>query len=181
MSEADDGGDRIEVRAVFESVGTRSYGPLLLLAGLVTLTPLIGDIPGVPTVMGAFVVLISAQLLLGRDHFWLPAWMLNRSAPRDKFRKALGWMRRPARATDKILRRRLPFFTTRPAQLAAGVVCLVIGAAMPLMEIVPFSANGAGAALTAFGLSFVSKDGLLAVVAFVFSTATLGLSAYGLL
>lgn len=178
MVRADGGSDRIRMRAVFKAVGTRSYGPLLLLAGLVTLAPVIGDIPGVPTVIGVFVVLISVQLLCRRDHFWLPGWILNRSAPRAKFRKAVGWMRRPARVTDKILRRRLPFFTTGPAQLTAGVVCLLIGAAMPLMEFVPFSANGAGAALAAFGLSFVAKDGLLALVAFVFSLATFSISAY---
>ena len=33
------------------------------------------------------------------------------------------------------------------------------------MEVVPFSANGGGAALTAFGLAIVARDGLLAIVA----------------
>ncbi|HUG11981.1 MAG TPA: exopolysaccharide biosynthesis protein [Opitutaceae bacterium] len=177
MSKAEDGGNRVRMRAVFEAVGTRSYGPLLLLGGLITLAPVVGDIPGVPTGVGVFIVLISGQLLWGRDHFWLPGWMLNRSAPRAKFRKALGWMRRPAQFTDKFLRNRLPFFTSRPALRCAALVCILIGGAMPMMEFVPFSANAAGAALTAFGLSFVAKDGLLALIAFVFAIATFGISA----
>lgn len=181
LRQADDGKQRIPMQAVFAAVGTRSYGPLLLLAGLITLAPLLGDIPGVPTAVGLFVIIVSVQLLAGRDHFWLPAWLLDRSVPRDRYRRALGWMRRPARVTDRILRRRLPLFTSRPAQFAAGVGCLVVGAAMPLMEFVPFSANGAGAALMAFGLSFVAKDGLLALIAFVFAAATFGFAAYPLL
>jgi hypothetical protein len=51
---------------------------------------------------------------------------------------------------------------------------------MPAMELVPFSANGAGAALTAFGLSLIAHDGLLALLAFVFTAMTFGLVLYNL-
>jgi hypothetical protein len=40
-----------------------------------------------------------------------------------------------------------------------AIACLAIAAAMPPMEVVPFSANGAGAALTAFGLALIAHDG----------------------
>ncbi|HAX11053.1 MAG TPA: exopolysaccharide biosynthesis protein, partial [Marinobacter hydrocarbonoclasticus] len=43
--------------------------------------------------------------------------------------------------------------------------CMAVAAAMPLMELIPFSANGGGLALMAFGLSIVARDGLLALVA----------------
>jgi len=43
------------------------------------------------------------------------------------------------------------------------------------MEVIPFSANAAGAAITAFGLSLIARDGLLALVASVFMLATIGL------
>lgn len=42
-----DGGDR-------NAVGRRSFGPTLLLAGLVTLAPIVGDIPGVPVLIRWF-------------------------------------------------------------------------------------------------------------------------------
>ncbi|HEX3034413.1 MAG TPA: exopolysaccharide biosynthesis protein [Thermodesulfobacteriota bacterium] len=73
---------------ILKLVGRRSFGPLLLVAGLVTLLPIICDIPGVPTIMGIFVLLIAGQLLFRREHLWLPCWMLNRSVPRDKLRKS---------------------------------------------------------------------------------------------
>ncbi len=44
-----------------QAVGSRSFGPLLLVAGLVTLSPA-GDVPGVPTIMAAFVFLVAGQL-----------------------------------------------------------------------------------------------------------------------
>ena len=52
---------------------------------------------------------------------------------------------------------------------------------MPVMEVIPFSANAAGAALTAFGLSLIARDGLLALIAFTFTAITIGLVAYNLL
>ncbi|MEQ9394631.1 exopolysaccharide biosynthesis protein [Haliea sp.] len=63
---------QVLVDDIMNMVGRRSFGPLLLMAGLLTLAPIIGDIPGTPTVIGIFVFLLALQLLLGRDYFWLP-------------------------------------------------------------------------------------------------------------
>lgn len=49
------------------------------------------------------------------------------------------------------------------------------------MEFVPFSATGAGAALTAFGLALIAHDGLLALIAFLFTALTFGVVIYALL
>ncbi len=46
---------------------------------------------------------------------------------------------------------------------------------MPAMDFVPFTANIAGVALTAFGLSIITRDGLLAVGALVFTVLAVGL------
>ena len=62
-----------------------------------------------------------------------------------------------------------------------ATVCVLIAAAMPAMEVVPLTANGAGAALTAFGLSLIAHDGLLAIVAFAFTAITIGATIYVLL
>ncbi|MEC7815327.1 MAG: exopolysaccharide biosynthesis protein, partial [Pseudomonadota bacterium] len=40
------------------------------------------------------------------------------------------------------------------------------------MEFIPFSANGAGLALMAFGLAIVARDGLLALLALAFTGGT---------
>lgn len=174
-------GDRVSLAKILEVVGRRSYGPLLLVAGLATLAPLVGDIPGVPTIIGTIVLLFAVQLLFGRECFWLPHWLLKRSVAGDKLRKALDWLRRPARFVDRLLRPRLTVFTQGAAIYVIAVVCIFIALAMPVMEVVPFSANGAGIALTAFGLSLIARDGLLALLAFAFTAATIGVVAYNLL
>lgn len=173
--------DRISLDAILDAVGRRSFGPFLLVAGLVTVMPLIGDIPGIPTMMGLIVMLTAVQLLFRRDHFWLPQWLLKRSAPKDKLCKVLDWLRRPARFLDRLSRPRLSILVRGAGVYVIAVTCIIIAAATPAMEVVPFSANGAGAALTVFGLSLIAHDGLLALIALTVTVSTFGFVAYQIL
>ncbi|GHA83535.1 exopolysaccharide biosynthesis protein [Modicisalibacter luteus] len=172
--------ERVSLGMIVESIGDRSFGPLLLVAGLITLAPLIGDIPGVPTLMAILVLLVSVQLILGRRHFWLPQWLLRRSVEEKTFTRGIRWMRRPAYWIDKLLRPRLSMLVRGPGLYAVAVTCSLIAFAMPLMEVVPFSANGAGAALTLFGLALIGRDGLLALIGFLLLPGTAGFIIYQL-
>lgn len=172
---------QVTLEAILSKIGRRSFGPLLLLAGLITMTPLVGDIPGVPTLMAIIVALSAVQLLFGRDYFWFPNWLLKRSVSSNKVHRAVEWLRKPARFTDRFLRQRMTVFAKGKANYAIAIICLTIAAAMPLMELVPFSANGAGIALTAFGLALIARDGLWSLVAIVSILATLLAVLYYLL
>jgi hypothetical protein len=88
LGEADNGCQQTSLGAIFETVGTRSFGPLLVVCGLLAISPLSG-VPGVPTTIGILVVLIAAQLLIGRHHFWLPRWLLSRCVSHTIFDAAL--------------------------------------------------------------------------------------------
>lgn len=163
-------GERVDVECMMEAVGRSSFGALLLLGGLVTLSPL-DIIPGIPTLIAVAVLIVCVQLLAGRRHFWLPAWLLRRSISRQRFRRALTWLQKPARLGDRLVRPRLSALTNDAAVKLIAVGCIVVALAMPLMEVVPFSANLAGIALTAFGLAVIAHDGLLALVAFAATAA----------
>lgn len=164
--------ENVTLDELMDMVGRRSFGSLLLLAGLLTLAPVIGDIPGVPTILGAFVFLIAAQMLAGMEHFWLPRWFLDRSVKRTHLESAIRWMRSPARFVDRMLKARYLAVVNGAAKYAIALVCLGIAASMPVMEVVPFSANGAGLVLTAFGLALISQDGLVALAAFLITGVT---------
>jgi hypothetical protein len=181
IGEAEVDRGRVTLAAVMHEVGERSFGPLLLLAGLITAAPVIGDIPGVPTIMGTFVLLTSGQLLFSRRYLWLPRWLLERSVPRDRLCRAVAWMRRPAQLFDRLVRPRLSLLVRGVGMRVIALACVVIALAMPLMEFVPLTANGAGVALTAFGLSLMARDGLIAVIAFVATGLTFGAVMYALL
>ena len=163
---------QVSVDDVVHAVGRRSFGPLLLLAGLITLAPIIGDIPGMPTLMAVLVLLTSSQLLVGRETFWLPKWLLNRSLSRQKFDKALHYMKKPAKWVDGLLGVRLAWMTGYIGIRVTAFACLLVALAMPPMEGIPFSANGAGLALTLFGLGLVARDGLMLALGFLLTGVT---------
>lgn len=171
----------VSVDQILEAIGLRSFGPIVLFAGLVTLAPLIGDIPGVPTLFASLVILTAGQLLFRRRHIWLPSWITRRTMSRDKLRKGLKWMRGPASKIDRLIRPRLTPLVEGPGLLVMSAACVAVALAMPAMELVPFSANGGGAALTAFGLAMISRDGALALFALVTTAATLGIVLTSLL
>ncbi|NMT62280.1 exopolysaccharide biosynthesis protein [Marinobacter orientalis] len=156
---------QVSVASILHSVGERSFGPVVLLAGLITIAPLIGDIPGVPTILGTLVVLTLGQLLFRRHSIWLPAWVSQRSVPQEKLLKGVDWLQKPARFLDRWTGPRLVFLVDGPGLYVMAIICMLVAMAMPAMEVVPFSANGAGAALITFGLAIVARDGLLAIVA----------------
>lgn len=172
--------ERVSLGLVVREVGLRSFAPLLLLVGIILFSPLSG-IPGVPTLMAILTLLVAVQLLLGRQHFWLPQWMLKRSISERKLLRALDWLRGPAGFIDRWLRPRLVFLVRRTGTYAIAAICAVIALALPAMEIIPFSATTAGLALTAFGVALVTHDGLLAVLAFVFTGLLVMMVVLGLL
>ncbi|SDZ77616.1 exopolysaccharide biosynthesis protein [Microbulbifer marinus] len=172
--------ERVSLDMVVQAVGLRSFAPLLLLVGLILFSPLSG-IPGVPTAMALLVLLVTIQLLLGRKHFWLPQWILRRSISEQKLQRALQWLDKPALFVDRWLRPRLVFLVRRSGTFVIATICTVIALALPLMEVVPFSATIAGLALTAFGLALVAHDGLLAVVALAVTGFVFGLIAGALI
>ncbi|MFN2367024.1 MAG: exopolysaccharide biosynthesis protein, partial [Desulfurivibrionaceae bacterium] len=103
------GQDKITVGNIIKVIGSRSFGPLLLLIGIILFSPLSG-IPGMPTTMGVFLLLVALQLLFGRNYFWLPDWLLKRSMTRTRLNKSLKWLRPVAGFIDRFLEPRLTVF-----------------------------------------------------------------------
>lgn len=161
----DPGHARVSLEHVLEAAGRNSFGALILLAGLVTLAPLVGDIPGVPTLMAILVALTAVQLFIGRTVFWLPRWMVDRSLTRRNLDRALRGCAPPARFIDRLCRPRLTWAVRGAGRYLVASVALFVALLMPAMEFIPFSANGAGFTLTVLGLAILEDDGLLALIA----------------
>ena len=136
------GAGRVSVNDILNGVGERSFGPVVLVAGLITPAPLIGDIPGVPTILGLVVLLTLGQLLFHRRTIWMPSWISQRSVPQDKLLKGLDWLQKPARFLDRWTGPRLVFLADGPGLYVMAIICMLVALAMPAMEVVPFSANG---------------------------------------
>lgn len=168
--------EQVTLGDMLQAAGGRSFGPLLVVIGLVIVSPL-GGIPGMATAGGAISLLASVQLLLGRRHFWLPGWLLRRSVRADRFHGGLRRLRRPAGWIDRLLRPRLRPMLHAPWIQITATAAVLVGFVMPLLEMVPFADVAPGVALLLFGLALISQDGALALIALLLFGVTFGLAA----
>lgn len=156
--------DRVSIEAVTESFGSRSYGPLLLVPALIELSP-IGVVPGMPTAIAAVIILFSLQILFGRRHLWLPAFIARRSISPARMGKALDRMRPVGRWADRWFHGRLSWLTRTPFSQVAAAACIALSLTVPFLEFVPFASSAPMAAIAMFGLALMVRDGLLMLVA----------------
>lgn len=178
MHAAGENSAAVSVDDLTRQLGSRSFGTFLLIPGLITIAPLIGDIPGVPILMGSIVALAATQILMGKDSLVFPSWIMERSVDKNKLNSALSWFRKPARFSDRVVKPRWHIFTSFRARQSIAGVCLVVALLTPLMEVIPFSANIAGITWLAFGVSLVTCDGIWAAAALVFSSFGIGSMCY---
>ncbi|MEA2117544.1 exopolysaccharide biosynthesis protein [Halovibrio sp. HP20-50] len=162
---------QVSIGMVVESIGSRSFGPLLMFIGITLFSPLSG-VPGMSFFMATFVLLVAVQMLLGRKKIWLPHYILKRSIEHNKLQKALDWLIKPARGIDRLLKPRLTFLVQNGGSYGIAALCVIIGLCMPFMELVPFSSSAAGLVLLTLGLSLVVYDGLLVLFALAIFGAT---------
>lgn len=83
-----EGESEVSMSTLLGTLDNRSYGPLLLLPGILAVSP-VGAIPGMSVVTGLLIVLIASQALWGRAHPWLPSRLLEFSFSRDRMRRGI--------------------------------------------------------------------------------------------
>ena len=169
-----DGKPSVTIGTVVDTFDARSYGAFLLVPALLEISP-IGGIPGVPTVIAVVIVLFAGQILFGRKSMWLPAFLRSRALSSDKLRKAIDKLRPVARFMDRWFRGRLPLLTSAPFMKGAALACILLAFTVPPLELVPFASTAPMAAVAAFGLAMLVRDGALMVVAYALTLLTAGI------
>ena len=165
--------DEVAVGDVVEALGSRGFGPFLVVMPLIDISP-VGSIPGLPTAMAAIIMLIAVQMALGRKHLWLPGFVRRRAISADKARKAVDKTRGLARFMDRWFHGRLPALTTGPFVRVAAVGVIVLACAVPPLELLPLATTIPMLAIAAFGLAITVRDGALMIAATVLAVAGLG-------
>lgn len=95
---------KVSLGEIVEHVGSRGYGPFLIVPALVELSPL-GAVPGVPTFLAALIILFAMQILFGRRHLWLPQFVGRRSVSERKMHSAVRKRRRARSGSPSWCRR----------------------------------------------------------------------------
>ena len=162
--------DRVKLGEVIEALGNRSYGPLLLVPALIEISP-VGGIPGLPTFLAAVIILFAVQIVIGRRHVWLPGFIARRGIKSEKVLRAVDKMSGLGERLDRWFHGRLRWITGGLWIRLAACFVIALALAVPPLELVPFASTAPMAAIAAFGLAMLVRDGLLMLIAFAGATA----------
>ncbi len=162
--------DEPTLGTLINAAGHRTYGPMLLIPALIALAPT-GAIPGIPSACGAILVLVSLQMIAGREQPWIPRRLLNIRLKRSLVEKAVEKGRPPARWLSRQVHERWPVMISRPALIGAGLVIAALAGLMVPLELVPFAVALPAFAVVILALGLSTRDGLV---------ITLGLGAAAL-
>lgn len=167
--------DEVCVGDVLDDFGKRSFGPFIMLPALMEITP-VGGIPGVPSFLALVIALTAVQLLVGRDHVWMPQFIQRRSVSGKKLHKAVGKLRGVADFLDRHSEGRLEALTTGIAIKLVAILVLVLCCTVPPLEFLPFASSIPMLAIAVLGLALTVRDGALLLTSMIF---TLFASAVG--
>jgi len=153
-------GERVSLGDMVDAFDARAYGPLIVLFAAPNILPV--ALPGISAVLGAPLMLLTAQLMFGLHQPWLPGFLRRRSLARSSFDSLVHRIvPRLVRIEERIKPRLLPL-TGAWGKRAIGAVGVILAAIIFLP--VPFGNALPGVALVLMAVGLLSRDGIAVVV-----------------
>jgi hypothetical protein len=157
---AEDGPERLTFSQLAAQLHSRAWGGLLLIFAAINVIPLP---PGTSVFFAIPLLIVSAQMVLGRETPWFPARIDRRGVTRQLLRRLIdkiGWLEH---RIERLFKPRLPALTGRTGARAVGAACFVLAIVaaipIPLFHVAP------AVAICLFGLALIYSDGALVIVA----------------
>lgn len=168
------GEPREDGRLSLEELMTRAgrRGPAFLMLFLCLLSMIFSVVPGFSTLVGLPLLILSAQMALGRRRLGLPGWLGRRSF--DQKLLAQGLYRRMAlvQRFERLVRPRLKLLCTRPFHRVMGIVgtlcAIVLSLPIPLMNFPPTLA------VFLMALGVLTRDGAMVLAGLLLAVLLLG-------
>ena len=146
----------LDLEIIGRQLGRRSIGALLLVLALPMVLPV--PAPGISVLFGVPMILVSAQLMLGRHSAWLPQRLARRSITRADFIVLVERALPSLRYLERIIRPRITWMAGDWAMIPVGAICVILAAIIalpvPLGHVVP------GVAISVLAMGMIERDGL---------------------
>lgn len=170
---ADESGpERISLSELSRQLHSRVWGGLLVILAAINVIPLP---PGTNTVLAVPLVLVSAQMALGRASPWFPSRIDRRGITKEELQQLIAKLGPVEARVERIFRPRLGQFTAPAATRAIGLTCMVLSviAGLPILMI----HNAPAIAIVLFGLALIYRDGVLVILGAIASVLAVAFDA----
>ena len=165
--------ERVTFREILVELRHRAVGFALLIFALPCCLPMP---PGIPTVCGVAIVIIAANLIVGRQRLWLPRAITDKSVSRADLKRMVDRWLPYLERLERVCKPRLPVVTEPFAKVLIGLVIFVLGFIMILP--IPFLGNmppGFAASVIAIGMT--ERDGLVALIGTAVSAVAIAVAS----
>jgi len=165
--------ERITFGEILAELKHRAAGFTLLIFALPCCLPMP---PGIPTVCGIALVIISLSLITARQQLWLPSVIADKSLKRADLKRMVDRVTPLLERLEKVCKPRLPIVTDTVGKILIGLVIFVLGFIMILP--IPFLGNmppGFAASVIAIGMT--ERDGLVVLIGTLASVIAIALAS----
>ncbi|MEM5515918.1 exopolysaccharide biosynthesis protein [Henriciella sp. AS95] len=157
-------GETVSVRDLLNAVGRRAYGPILLLLGFISVSPLT-LIPGATWLVALVTLLISIQIVFGKKFPWVPRRLLDFEFKREHLIAGVDSGRKYAKMIDHYVKPRLTFLTAPIVAPLIGMICVAAALVTIPLGLFPFGPVLPGLTILLFGLALTARDGVFLLLA----------------
>jgi hypothetical protein len=156
---AETSGETVTLGQLMNIVERRSFGAVILLLGLISISPLT-IVPGANWLVATVTLLFSVQLLFGARYPILPRKLLKLEMKRDALVKFAASARKTAHTADKLTAPRLGFLTRPPFVLGASIICILAALATFPLGLIPLGPVLPGLSIVLMGVGLTARDGV---------------------
>ena len=161
--------ERISIGDLLTALGDRATAALMFIFAFPNVLP---TPPGTSTILGAPLIFLAAQLMLGRAP-WLPAFVSRRSMSQADFtrlvKRIVPWLVR----AESLLRPRLELLARPPMEYFVGLLSLLL--AVLLVLPIPLGNMLPALAISLLALGVLERDGIWVLAGFAAAVAGVSL------
>jgi len=165
--------ERVTIAQILDALDARAFGLATLIFAIPSVIPMP---PGVPTVVGIALLIVSIQMVTGRQELWLPKFLSKRAFSRAALVSGFEKIKPQLEFIERIARPRLLYLTGKVATVMIGIVILL----MAIILILPLPPGGnfpPALACAVLGMGLVERDGIIVLLGLVVTVAA-SIAAY---
>jgi hypothetical protein len=166
------GPDRLSFSELATQLHSRAWGGMLFIFAAINVLPLP---PGTSAFFAIPLLIVSAQMVFGRESPWFPARLDRRGVTKHELGRLVGKVQWLEARVERIFKPRITRLTGQTAARVIGAICfllaLVAAIPVPLFHVAP------AAAIVLFGLALIYRDGALVIAAGIAAILSIVLDA----